>query len=526
MAAPAPALAPALAADKAAVFAAYGGRTGPEKRAAPVGHGVAPAPATGATGASVRSALALACALVVLLAALTGTLTVLLPRRNVLTRLGMSLAGSPASDLELGTEAKPEPGLDPYRGSSARPASGNVGEEAVIRDTGDGPSGGLESEDPPSGPAEELPPPELQHKASPLSWWIDDPPGMDGRERGTSRRYIWEYELSREVNASRTAGQRRRPQLVFIKGLKVGGTSIALALDKAARRYGIKLQDTVSSEDARRGVVAPNVPCNPDRSLFFHHASLAPWMSRCVPNARFVTVLREPVSQTLSWETMALNADYYNNYPAVACDPPGRVQRGVSTAHQLRHIMKCVDSPLRRNLTMRAIAVRISSNWRQANPGEAVVLTSRWVTGLSTRYTRLTGRKVIAELESRYFLVGVSERINEFLVLLALHNGWDLSAMMYRRCKTTDIEVTKPAFAAEYPELAARLEVAVRPMAEAYAWARDRFDEHVRRMPAWFPDMVKRYEGMLAEYQKLWEVPGRPFKWRVTWYGDGKWEAC
>lgn len=68
-----------------------------------------------------------------------------------------------------------------------------------------------------------------------LKWWTEDPPGMDMSNKNS----IWSHEISLKVNASRSDYMRKHPQLVFIKGLKVGGTSVALALDGVARAYGI-----------------------------------------------------------------------------------------------------------------------------------------------------------------------------------------------------------------------------------------------------------------------------------------------
>ena len=339
------------------------------------------------------------------------------------------------------------------------------------------------------------------------------------------RTSIWQYELSLALNASRTDWQRKHPQLVFIKGLKVGGTSIALALDNAARRYHIRLQDSVNAEEARRGALSLSTPCREDSALFFHHAPLMQWMSKCIPEARFVTLLRDPVSQSLSWEAMEINRQYYIDYPRKPCDKPGHVLPNVELEKQLRHIDSCVDTPLRHNLTLGLIAQRVRHHWPITDPGSSVSITTRWVSEFQD-YGRVTGPKLIETLKKKYFLVGVSERINEFLMVLALHMGWDPAALVYRKCKATDADVTRAAFERRYPDLGAKLAKASAPVTEAYEWAKAEFDAHIKRMPPWFPGMVRDFEAKLKEYQKQWTVPGRPFKWRHAKYLDGVWEFC
>ena len=100
------------------------------------------------------------------------------------------------------------------------------------------------------------------------AWFGKDPPGLD--EITGPRRSIWQYEISLEVNKSRTDSQRKHPQMAFIKGLKVGGTSVAMALDHAARQYGIRLQSRVT-ESMNRQDILDQVHCVQGGSLWFHH---------------------------------------------------------------------------------------------------------------------------------------------------------------------------------------------------------------------------------------------------------------
>ena len=227
---------------------------------------------------------------------------------------------------------------------------------------------------------------------------------------------------------------------------------------------------------------------------------------------------------------------YYVDYPPPqrTCPPsppqiPGEgTGGGVNPEHRLRAMSKCVDARLRLNLTLSAIAHRVRRGWAADFPGEAVRTTERWVVGAarSAQVPRLAGPALVGKLRSAYFLVGVSERLNEFLVLLALHMGWDWRALLYKRCRPTELAVTKAALAAAYPDVVAKMERASRAMIEAHDWARREFEDRVARMPSWFPGLVREFEAELDAFQASARDDAHPFEWRVTKYVDGEWEIC
>jgi hypothetical protein len=104
----------------------------------------------------------------------------------------------------------------------------------------------------------------------------------------------------------------------------------------------------------------------------------------------------------------------------------------------LASVDKCTDTPFRKNLTMMLVAKTVRG-WKEprkeghdGDPGMAVTMTTRWVTELP-KYSMLTPAKFIDILKTQYFLVGVTERLNEFLVLLAIVNGWKLEHVYYRK---------------------------------------------------------------------------------------------
>ena len=132
--------------------------------------------------------------------------------------------------------------------------------------------------------------------------------------------------------------------------------------------------------------------------------------------------------------------DYYINKPARACPKPRylEISKTVPTKKLISLLSTtshCIDSPFRKNITLMLIADRVrrfkeGNNTGLGYPGDAVALTTKWVIQ-NPSYGQLQGKDVIQSLKHHYFLVGVTERLNEFLVLLALVNGWDLRQLYF-----------------------------------------------------------------------------------------------
>jgi len=163
--------------------------------------------------------------------------------------------------------------------------------------------------------------------------------------------------------------------------------------------------------------------------------------------------------------------------------------------------------------------------WHANFSGEAVSITSRWITG--RHVAGLNARTVMDYLDSNYFLVGVTERLNEFLVLLALHMGWDPQRLYYERCKPSNVDVGTAVFKRLYPALHRKLAASCAMMTEVYEHARDRFDEHVRQLGPWFGAEVAKFEKGLKHFQVQRNGPsGVSYKWRLHYYEDGQSEDC
>lgn len=348
----------------------------------------------------------------------------------------------------------------------------------------------------------------------------------------SKRESIWDMTLPLPKPPSRH--DQSHPHLAFVKGLKVGGTSVAFALNQVAKAYNIRFARETEGHNRQ-----PNfdvIGCsNQGWQLFFHHGYRNPWQERCITDVRFTTVLREPVDQALSWETMSLNRLYYLEYPTKKCRGHRRaiIEDGeIDLMSKLHSTQKCRDTPLRQNATLMLVAQRVrrfhESKKRPGlgHPGMAVSLTANWITS-SFRYNRISSKEFIEILKTQYFLVGISERMNEYLVLLAEANGWDLKYLYYRKCKPTDLHVHKEEFRRYYPELVEKLERIAKPSIDAYEWAKMQFDEHVKSLGDWFPKRVEEFERGLAEFQaKSRRDKKEAYLWKQIRYVDGHSEFC
>ena len=155
-------------------------------------------------------------------------------------------------------------------------------------------------------------------------------------------------------------------------------------------------------------------------------------------------------------------------------------------------------------------------------PGAAVALTAQWITH-SKGFHRITAAQLIETLQTQFFLAAPTERINQFLVLLAVANGWDPKYLYYRKCKPTNLGIHRHEFEAVYPELVEKIEHISQSYKEAYEWVKRDFDEKVSQLGDWFPKMVKEFEEGLAQHQQ--RSPAN-FRWKLIRYMDGATEYC
>jgi hypothetical protein len=255
-----------------------------------------------------------------------------------------------------------------------------------------------------------------------------------------------------------------------------------------------------------------------------------------MPHVRYTTLLRDPISQTLSWEAMSVSQDYYHKYPKKECEEPRFAtiitNRHLGTLqHWLKLIENCVDNPFRRNVTMMLVAHAVGQFKEPVKdhlgfPGMSVALSAQWVMGGTIPYSRMTGARVIKYLKENYFLVGVTEYLDEFLVLLALHVGWDPASLYYVYCKPTTTDVHRAEFAHFFPDLMPKLLRSTAPVQEAYEWAKKDFEQHVDRLGPWFKALVRKFKTGLKEYQNQKRDEARPYQWKIHFYKDHHTEDC
>ncbi|KAH9257051.1 hypothetical protein BASA81_004872 [Batrachochytrium salamandrivorans] len=364
----------------------------------------------------------------------------------------------------------------------------------------------------------------MDHKNKGLKWFSNDPEGMHPEAVNS----IWAKEISLQVNASRSSFERRNPQLVFIKTLKVGGTTVAIALDNAAKRYRIPTY-RIREADNRTPKLS-RMGCTYQASLYFHHGYRNPWMTECMPNVRFTTLLREPISQALSWEVFLLSKSYYHRYPNRDCAedqiPKLVTDRDYTYAelqHMLRQVQFCRSTAVRKEITLRLLAYRVARFGH--GPGSAVQMSTSWILG--GRLTRASN--VMVTLRDEYFLVGVTPMVNEFLLLLALHMGWDPTALYYVHCKPTDLDVHSGEFKERFPALYSGLEVALAKPTKVYETMRKDFIDKLAELRQVFPEfdaLLIQFQTGLAAYQKKRSGDSLPYPWKRYKYGDGHFEYC
>jgi hypothetical protein len=363
---------------------------------------------------------------------------------------------------------------------------------------------------------------------------IEEPTGADSIPipvtSSNIAKSIWDLPLSRDMRGKIEAERSQYPQIAFVKGAKTGGTSVAVALNNAATKYGIRLASApLHVQFARRSMG----PCT-NGSMHFHQGYKNPWMPRCIRNVRYVTILREPVSQELSWMNFEINMAYFQHYPSRRC---GRHQHmPIGAKHQkydylmgrLATVTTCQDTDYRKNLTYNIVAERLH-NWKTNRTflqQSSAWQTMKWITSYYAG-GMAKGPELINRLKRDYFLVGVTEKLNQFLVLLALANGWEPSSLYYRKCKVSNLDVHPKPFERYFPDLLQILRQDLSPVQEAYQWAKREFEEHTAKLGPWFMEMVEEFEMGLKEYQqKMLGNRTESYHWKEMQFLDGRTAFC
>lgn len=318
------------------------------------------------------------------------------------------------------------------------------------------------------------------------------------------------------------------PQLAFIQTVIPESIAFSLVLDRVAERFHIKTCG-VNEADNREPGFRPehckdvfNTGLDVSGDLWFHGGFKHEWMSECIPHVRFATLLQHPVAQTIRRELDQLSNPFYSHYSAYECAQPRPtshpIELGFSnlTKQLFEDIEYCVDRELRYNLTLVALGHTIEHH---IPPNTAVDVSVEWITG-GQQTANLT-----EFLQQHYYVVGVQEQFHEFLVLVAMDNGWPLDAMYYMPCKPYEREIDLEAFRLHFPSLYDKLELATGRELEAWRWARDSFASHVTSRGDEFQTQVREFERGLGEYQRANAKP-HPLSWELHRYADGESDVC
>ncbi|KAH9258102.1 hypothetical protein BASA81_003665 [Batrachochytrium salamandrivorans] len=324
------------------------------------------------------------------------------------------------------------------------------------------------------------------------------------------------------------------PSLVFIKGLKVGGTTLAIALDKVARRYNLT-SNTKISERINTQAMVGQVLCNDSIKIWYHHGYKHEWMERCLVNPKYVALLRDPIAQALSWEQFDINRRYHLYYPITKCENVSssswdfaKLRPESELLLGLKSVQHCEHTELRRNLTMQLVAHRViralnapANHWLA--PGKSLdwMLGSRNANLVSTA---LDSNKAIATLQAQYLFLGVTDKLNELLVLLAWYMKWDMEAMYYTPCKQhTDLAFSPAEFKLAFPRLYKQLSLWLAPHVRVYDAVAKAFNSEFASHPE-LASKLERFTHGLNEYQRHHHHQSK--QWQRYEYVDGMQEYC
>lgn len=94
-----------------------------------------------------------------------------------------------------------------------------------------------------------------------------------GDEEMQQRERVWDLQLPLPLPQSADENIQQHPHLVFVKGLKVGGTTVAYALNQVAKQYNVPLAKVTETMNRKFGV---KVSCE-QFEMYFHHGYKNAW---------------------------------------------------------------------------------------------------------------------------------------------------------------------------------------------------------------------------------------------------------
>lgn len=245
-------------------------------------------------------------------------------------------------------------------------------------------------------------------------------------------------------------------------------------------------------------------------------------------------MIRDPIAQDESYLSFMQNYKYYREYPIHKCKSRQHINlhstlKPDRVAWLMKSVTKCNDTPFRKNLTLIHTAHRIRNTPTHA-VGDAAATTYSLITGASRgNVHNLKEDSILQIMKNRYILVGVTERLNQFLVALALAHRWNVSALYYRPCKINNLKVSSSEFESIYPDAVRRLKHNTQFLKRVHEQVRDEFDQQVAKLGPWFLEKVAEFEQGLKDYRErnFGHLVGESkYKWKKMKYLDGEVTYC
>lgn len=264
----------------------------------------------------------------------------------------------------------------------------------------------------------------------------------------------------------------KQPNLIFLHVLKTGGITLGNILKRHyASEETFSTFPTEAHPEGRIGLFGALAPAERDRiRLLYGHMGFGAHAYFSGP-ATYVTVLRDPVERVIS--------RFYHDRREPNNHLHAEIQAGMDLKTYVRYLAEAAQMD---NLQTRII----SGNWENRGHGAC---------------TPEMLEQAKDNLRSHFLLAGLTERFDEFYLMLCRAMGW--SPLFYRRRNVTKKRPRQdelPAETANFIREYNQYDI------ELYQYARNRFVEQVRRQGDFFPYRVQWYQlrnALNPQYMRL-----------------------
>lgn len=320
----------------------------------------------------------------------------------------------------------------------------------------------------------------------------------------------------------KTPGSRdpKYPYLDFVKLSKVGGTSVANALDHVSAYYDIPSYTLETKKVGQPFCDPANLP-----AIIYHHHSENGSAHCFTPAAPryLVTVIREPTAQVVSRYSWWTNRKYFLEFDEKKkCSP---IEGGGYDCDEALEKRKAFS--LKTFLGSPVLFKKMEANARSKH-NCFEMCTRIGMTGKRHVFTwapQLDLEQIKSHLKSEYLLVGVTKYLDHFIVLLGLFFNFDLNHMLYLKCKSQ--HGSSPSIRDLNPSQKAtvlkRIGGADGVNMRLYLWAKERFEKLLKELGKPFQDLVDMFKEKVHEYQTSHRTS---LRWQWIEYRNNKHEWC